>query len=91
MARKSSNKDEALDRALGFRIYRARTRKRWTVKQLAERAGVHLNTVARVEKGDGASITTVSRIAAALGVSAGTLIPNTQDVVSFCVKAPLFD
>jgi len=91
MAHKRSNKDEALDRAMGFRVYRRRSRKGWTVKHLAELAGVHPNTISKVENGGGGSVSTVSRIAAALEVSAGKLIPNTQDVVSFCSKPPLFE
>lgn len=91
MARKRSNKDEDLDRTMGYRIYRTRMRKGWTVKHLAELAGVHPNTISKAENGGGASVSTMSRVAGALKVSAGHLIPKTQDVVAPRVNAPLFD
>lgn len=54
----------------------ARKQKRWTVEQLAERAGVHRATVYRLEAGDikNPSNTTVSNLEAALGLKRGTLM-----------------
>lgn len=54
-----------------------------TVAEVADRAGVGVNTVARLERGDGATLENVLRIARALGVLdalASAIDPYATDV-----------
>lgn len=56
-------------RVLGLEIARARRARRWTIPDLAERAGVSHVTVSSVEKGAGTvAIGTVFEIATILGI-----------------------
>lgn len=92
MARKRRDaKGEALDRVIGVKVYRARQRKGWTIKGLAKRAGVHVNTVQNLENGDPISARTLYLIAGALGIAAGALLPKPQSNVAFSSEASLFD
>lgn len=55
-----------------IRAYRELTR--ITQKELAERAGVHFNTLARVEKGEGVNVFQLEKIAKAMGMSLSDLV-----------------
>jgi transcriptional regulator with XRE-family HTH domain len=55
MAKRSREYSRAVRQAaalLGAEIRQARVERRWTVRDLAERAGISTNTLLRVEKGD---------------------------------------
>lgn len=92
MARKRmATKDAALDRRIGFTVYRERRRQGMTVPDLATRAGVHENTVHRVENGQGVSVGALFKIARALHVSMDVLARNPPDIVGFPSSSPLFD
>src|SRR4051794_22960813 len=55
---------------VGDVVYKLRIAKGWTQKELAERAGVHHNTIVRLEGGDeGVQARTLKLIADALGIS----------------------
>jgi transcriptional regulator with XRE-family HTH domain len=57
--------------------------RRLTAAEVADRAGVGVNTVLRLEKGDGATLENVFRVARALGVLdllAAALDPYATDV-----------
>jgi transcriptional regulator with XRE-family HTH domain len=54
----------------GERLRKARESKEWTQKELADKAGTHINTVARIERGEQEPAwPLVLAFAAALGVS----------------------
>lgn len=53
----------------GPSIREARAALGWTQEELAERAGVSRPTVARIERGDDVNTATLTRVAAALGLS----------------------
>ena len=53
---------------LGLAVRDARTRHRWTLSELARRAGISIATVHHVEAGRPASLETCARIAGALGL-----------------------
>jgi len=55
-----------------IRAFRELTR--ITQKQLAEKAGVHFNTLARVEKGEGVNVDLLEKIAQAMGMSLSDLV-----------------
>lgn len=55
-----------IERALGARIERLRLARNWTQSQLAERAGVSVRTMGRLEKGAGATLDTFIRVLRAL-------------------------
>ncbi len=67
-------RDVALYRRIGYAVMRLRRRRGWTVLVLAERAGLHRNTIYRVESGLNISIYALWRIAEALGVALEGLI-----------------
>jgi transcriptional regulator with XRE-family HTH domain len=55
---------------IGDVVYKLRSAKHWTQKQLAKRAGLHHNTIVRLENGDeGVQSRTLKQVADALGVS----------------------
>jgi transcriptional regulator with XRE-family HTH domain len=53
-----------------------RTLKAWTQAELAQRAGLSRNTVVDIESGKSTTLRSLERIAAALGVSVGQLLPS---------------
>ncbi len=55
-----------VERALGARIERIRLARNWTQSQLADRAGVSVRTMGRLEKGTGATLDTFIRVLRAL-------------------------
>lgn len=55
-------------RSIGGDLATWRRLRRLTIAQVADRAGVSRDTVMRLEKGDGASLENLLRIARALGV-----------------------
>jgi DNA-binding XRE family transcriptional regulator len=68
--------------ALAVDISRARRRRRITQQELAERAGVSLNTIKRLEGGDGRTqLQAVARVMAVFGEAdrLGTLLDASQD------------
>lgn len=61
---------------IGFSVLRLRRQRRWTQDELARRAGVSISTVRRVELATHVPDTrTLARIADALGVGVGDLMP----------------
>src|SRR5688572_2159804 len=55
---------------VGDVVRKLRQARSWTQKELAERAGVHFNTIVRLEDGDeGVQARTLKQVADALGVS----------------------
>lgn len=91
MAKVQARKHEALDRYVGFRIYRERLRRGWSMRYLAEQADVHLNTIKNAERGDGISLHSLFGVARALDLSVLALLPKGQQVVPFTSGSPLFD
>jgi transcriptional regulator with XRE-family HTH domain len=60
---------EQAARLLGAQVELARRERRWPIRELAERAGVSVNTARRVESGDlTVGIGTVFDVAALLGI-----------------------
>ena len=60
---------EEAARLLGSQVQLARRERRWPVRELAERAGVSINTIRKVESGDmTVAIGTALDVAALLGV-----------------------
>jgi transcriptional regulator with XRE-family HTH domain len=59
---------EALAVSLGAEVRAERERRRWTTKQLADRAGVSRALVYRVERGEPSTFETYARLGAALGL-----------------------
>ncbi len=60
---------EEAARLLGMQVQLARRERRWPVRELAERAGVSINTIRKVESGDmSVAIGTALDVAALLGV-----------------------
>ena len=69
-------------REVGLRVLLARRRLNWRQGQLAEKAGISVMTVRRVERGIGRPDTaTLTRIASALGVSFSSLV-STEGAVA---------
>ena len=56
-----------VERMLAARIRTLRTARRWSQEELAERAGLGVATVTRLERSGRGQISTLLRIAAALG------------------------
>lgn len=65
----------AIEARIGGRIRIARTRRKLTAQDLAERAGVHPNTIYRLETGSNCSVASLYRIASALGLTLTELLP----------------
>lgn len=74
-------KDALIEQRVGYRIFKERTRRGLTAMVLADRAGIHRNTVYRIESGLGISVVALCRIAAALEVTLDALVPISQCVV----------
>ncbi len=63
-------------RALGESIRDLREQKHWIQKDLAEHAGLPIRTIGRIERGEvDVRLSTLSRIAKALGSRAKDLLP----------------
>ena len=60
----------------GRRIQRERHRKGWTLRQLVKASGMSTSTVARLESGQDASLSTFLAVAAALEVPASVLLAD---------------
>jgi transcriptional regulator with XRE-family HTH domain len=71
---------------VGDVVYKLRSEKGWTQKDLAKRAGVHHNTIVRLERGDeGVQARTLKLVADALGVSRQqlwALVPETNPLAA---------
>ena len=70
--------DVAIDRKVGARVFYLRQELGVTEMILAGRAGLHPNTIRRIENGLGCSVSTLVRIAAALQVDLNAIVTNTQ-------------
>jgi transcriptional regulator with XRE-family HTH domain len=62
----------------------------WTVRELSERAGVHRNTITRLEAGAAGESRTIAALAAALSAAGVTFIPENEDLVGdgVCFRPP---
>jgi DNA-binding XRE family transcriptional regulator len=61
---------------LGVRIREMRERKSWLQRDLAKAAGLPVRTIGRIERGEvDVRLSTISRIAKALGVTLKDLLP----------------
>jgi XRE family aerobic/anaerobic benzoate catabolism transcriptional regulator len=75
---------------LGARVREARTSRRWTLRDLAERSGVSLRFLVQLEAGRAnISVKRLAEIAAAFGVTAAELLRDSEDVVPSSVVALL--
>jgi transcriptional regulator with XRE-family HTH domain len=83
---KSSVRDEPLNCRIGFNVMRARRRLGFTIPMLANRAGIHTNTLDRAEKGYGITAATLVKLAKALDVGLDELLPKSQYVVGFSAQ-----
>ena len=64
---------------IGERLRDARVRRALTQQELAEKAGVGANTVARLERNETEPhMSTLQKLAHALGVDPSTLIPDKE-------------
>ncbi|MFN3201625.1 MAG: helix-turn-helix domain-containing protein [Bradymonadia bacterium] len=74
-----ARKDRELLQAVGARVAAARRDRGFTQESLAEAVGVEPVTLSRWETGDRAlSLTTLARVAGALGVGIGDLLDTTR-------------
>jgi len=74
--------EEALVRGLGRRVENLRKRRRLSANVLAARAGIHRNTLYRLEAGEGRMlVVVVARIAKALGVTIADLMQFSPSMV----------
>jgi transcriptional regulator with XRE-family HTH domain len=64
---------------LGDNIRAERARRGWTLKDLADRSGVSLDTLSRIERHEDCRVSTVHKVARALGVPTRSLIPEQTD------------
>ena len=77
---------------IGDRLRSYRNQKNWSQEQLAEYAGLHSTYIGQLERGEkNATIESISKVAAALGVSLSTLFENisaydTDDIPSKCYE-----
>lgn len=73
-----SSRSDGLWVRFGLQVRDARLARRWTVADLARRAGVSAGMIYRVEAGGVASTETATRIATALGRRAGLLLTDPR-------------
>lgn len=59
--------------AIGDNVKQYRERRNWTVDQLADRAGIAPRTIARIEAGHDAQVSTLIAVAEALGTTLDSL------------------
>lgn len=78
---KKRPEDVSMEQSIAARIFIWRRRKGITAPELAARAGLHENTILRIENGNGCSAATLAKIAAGLRVSIAVLVPKPQDLV----------
>jgi transcriptional regulator with XRE-family HTH domain len=70
---------ESLQQSLGLRIRELRSKHGWTQEQLAEFCGLHRTYLGHVERGEkNVSLSTVLRVANALGVRIAFLLGRSQ-------------
>ena len=67
-----------LIRDFGLRVGRERTTRRWSMQQLADKAGVSVSTVSRAERGNDVWLACAVRLAAALGVPLAALVAEAD-------------
>jgi len=71
---------ETLEKALGNRIKALRKLKGWTQEKLAEQAGVSIQHVGEIERGDGnPTLQSLDRLAKGLGVSVSYLLAVEEE------------
>ena len=73
--------DRVLYQRIGYAVMKLRQREGLTALVLAERAGVHRNTIYRVESALYISVSSLCRIAGALGVGVDALISFSPSLV----------
>jgi transcriptional regulator with XRE-family HTH domain len=77
----SPHKERQLHQRIGFAVMRLRQRRGLTALVLAERSGVHRNTICRIESGLPTSVFVLSEIAEVLGVGLDALLSYSPRVV----------
>lgn len=84
-----ASSSEHVPEAVGRRVRAARTARGWTLDVLAERSGVSRRMIVNVEAGSSsASITTLLRLARALGASLADLVSDGADDERVTVTGP---
>lgn len=74
--------------AFGLAVRQFRSKAGLTQEALAHEAGISLTSVARIETGGhGVRLETILGLAAALGISAGTLITECERILAVSPKA----
>lgn len=73
---------ESLEKELGEQVRRLRLRQDITQAELAQRAGIHLNTVSMLERGRGSSLGTLVAVLDVLGASGWLLTLAPEPSVS---------
>ncbi len=77
VVRKSTRGEQRYLRTLGLRVYRARTARRWSQRELAARAGLSQVFVGSVERGRyGVDLVRIAYLARALDMSMADLVPE---------------
>lgn len=70
---------DADSRCFGSLVYRLRQERRWTLVHLAKLSGMHATYISIVERGENVpSLTTILRLAEALGVAAADLVREVE-------------
>lgn len=67
---------EQLDEAIAHNVREKRQRRGWSKEKLADLAGVSLRTVNRLEAGNDAQVSTLIKVAEALGTSIDGLLDD---------------
>lgn len=72
---------------LSFRVWDMRTSRGWTQGQLAERSGIHLRTIVRIELGQAyPQLGTLRKLARGFDMPVGELISGPTEQVGAQVK-----
>lgn len=70
---------DAMLAAMGREIRAERTRRAWSRKELAERAGLKERQVGKIERGERGQLAEAWRIAEALGLSFGEMATRAEE------------
>ena len=79
--KRGRKQNAALTQRIGYRIFKERELRGLTAQVLADRAGLHRNTVVRAEQGRAISVPSLVAMAGAMGMGLDALLSNAQYVV----------